>query len=161
MGSNIYSIICHQKNNGVQPVKPTIRSGFAVLSLTAANELIWKKFQHIEMGHEQVDILEGLDRIVAEDIVSPVDVPGFSRSMCDGYAVVASDTQGASEDNPVSLSYLGEVPPGVNAAMEVKEGQCAYVSTGSMIPPGADAVIMVERTNTQHVLFLFDEVNAH
>jgi hypothetical protein len=83
MGSNIYSIICHQKNNGVQPVKPTIRRGFAVLSLTAANELIWKKFQHIEMGHEQVDILEGLDRIVAEDIVSPVDVPGFSRSMCD------------------------------------------------------------------------------
>lgn len=83
-----------------------------MLSLTAANELIWKKFQHIEMGHEQVDILEGLDRIVAEDIVSPVDVPGFSRSMCDGYAVVASDTQGASEDNPVSLSYLGEVPRG-------------------------------------------------
>jgi molybdopterin molybdotransferase len=154
MGSNIYSIICHQKNNGVQPVKPTIRSGFAVLSLTAANELIWKKFQHIEMGHEQVDILEGLDRIVAEDIVSPVDVPGFSRSMCDGYAVVASDTQGASEDNPVSLSYLGEVPPGVNAAMEVKEGQCAYVSTGSMIPPGADAVIMVERTKQSEEGFI-------
>jgi molybdopterin biosynthesis enzyme len=52
-----------------------------VLSLKAANELIWKKFQHIEMGHEQVDILEGLDRIVAEDIVSPVDVPGFGVAM--------------------------------------------------------------------------------
>lgn len=117
-----------------------------MLSLTAANELIWKKFKHLEVGYEEVDVLDGLDRIVAEDIVSPIDVPGFSRSMCDGYAVVASDTQDASEDKPILLSYLGEVPPGENAAIEVKEGQCAYVSTGSMIPPGADAVIMVERT---------------
>ncbi|MDD4588679.1 MAG: molybdopterin molybdotransferase MoeA [Heliobacteriaceae bacterium] len=117
-----------------------------MLSLTEANEQIWKRFQHLPVGCEEVDVLAGLDRIVAADIASPVDVPGFSRSMCDGYAVLASDTQAADEGYPVLLSCLGEVPPGANAAMEVKGGQCVYVSTGSMMPPGADAMVMVEQT---------------
>lgn len=117
-----------------------------MLSLAAANDLIWEKFQHLPVGYEVVDVLDCLDRIVAQDIVSGVDVPGFSRSMCDGYAVLAGDTQVASEDHPAVLRCLGEVPPGGDAALPIKEGQCLYVSTGSMLPAGADAVVMVEQT---------------
>ncbi|MBP8820305.1 MAG: molybdopterin molybdotransferase MoeA [Syntrophomonadaceae bacterium] len=120
-----------------------------MLSLEAANELIWKKFKHLPVGYAEVDVLEGIDRIVAEDIVSNVNVPDFSRSMCDGYAVQAGDISTANEDNPVLLEHLGEVASGEKATMEVKKGQCAYVSTGSMMPAGADAVIMVEQTKVQ------------
>ena len=120
-----------------------------MLSLEAANELIWEKFKHLPVEYVEVEVLEGIDRIVAEDIVSNVNVPDFSRSMCDGYAVQASDISTANKDNPVALEYLGEVASGEKAAMEIKEGQCAYVSTGSMMPAGADAVIMVEQTKVQ------------
>ena len=120
-----------------------------MLSLEAANELIWEKFKHLPMKHMEVNVLEGIDQIVAEDIISNVNVPDFSRSMCDGYAVQAGDINVANEDNPVLLEYLGEVLPGDSADIELKEGQCIYVSTGSMIPPGANAVIMVEQTKLQ------------
>ncbi len=120
-----------------------------MLSLEAANELIREKFKDYPVKTEEVDVWEGINRILAEDIVASVDVPGFSRSMCDGYAVLASDTQTASEETPVLLEYRGEILPGENAGVEAKEGQCIYVSTGSMMPSGADAVIMVEQTRLQ------------
>ncbi len=120
-----------------------------MLSLEEANELIWEKFKDYPVMTEEVDVWEGIDRIMAEDLVASVDVPGFSRSMCDGYAVIAGDTRTAGEGNPVILGYLGEVPPGDSANIELKEGQCIYVSTGSMMPSGADAVIMVEQAKLQ------------
>ncbi len=120
-----------------------------MLSLEAANELIWEKFQQLPVEHVEVVVWDGIDRIMAEDILSPVDVPGFSRSMCDGYAVLARDIQSADKSRPVLLRCMGEVSPGDNADLEVKSGQCAYVSTGSMMPAGADAVVMVEQTRSQ------------
>jgi len=133
-----------------------------MLSLEAANELIWKKFRELPLEHVEVDVWEAVDRIMAEDVLSPGNVPEFSRSMCDGYAVLADNTQTAGNETPVSLSFLGEVPPGEKANMEVEEGQCAYVSTGSMIPAGADAVIMVEQTKIQenNSVLLFKPVIA-
>ena len=84
------------------------------------------------------------DRILAEKIVSGVDVPGFHRASMDGYAVQAADTLESREDRPVSLRLAGCVPMGRLPDLRVSRGEAAEVSTGSMMPDGADAVVMIE-----------------
>ena len=93
---------------------------------------------------EEVPLAELLGRVLAEDIISGEDVPGFARSTVDGYAVRARETGGASESLPVFFHVAGEVEMGKAAATEVAPGACVYVPTGGMIPPGADGVVMVE-----------------
>ena len=95
---------------------------------------------------ERVALLDALDRVTAEELRSPVDLPSFARSTMDGFAVRAADTYGASEGLPAYLALCGEVPMGRPAALEVRLGQAARVHTGGMLPPGADAVVMVEHT---------------
>ena len=95
---------------------------------------------------ERVALLDALDRVTAEDLRSPVDLPAFARSTMDGFAVRAADTYGASEGLPAYLALCGEVPMGRPAALEVRLGEAARVHTGGMLPPGADAVVMVEHT---------------
>lgn len=103
------------------------------------------------------DELTGLDlaqgRIIAEDILSPESIPAFARSLVDGYAVIAKDVQGARETNPAFLKISGEVRIGEPAGIGVKEGSCVRVSTGSMVPEGADGVVMQE-----YVRVMDDEV---
>jgi molybdopterin molybdotransferase len=95
---------------------------------------------------ERVALHEALDRITAEELRSQVDLPAFARSTMDGFAVRAADTYGASEGLPACLTVCGEVPMGRAAELEVRVGEAARVHTGGMIPPGADAVVMVEHT---------------
>ena len=90
-----------------------------------------------------------LDRILAAPLISPHDLPEFTRSTVDGYALMATDTYGASDGLPAYLQVVGEAPMGKAATMPVALGQAVLVHTGGMIPPGADAVVMVE--NTQRV----------
>ena len=87
---------------------------------------------------------DALHYILAEPIRSNENVPGFDRSTVDGYAVNARDTFGASETMPGFLTVVGEVKMGEKAEITVKRGEAIYVPTGGMIPPGADAVIMIE-----------------
>ena len=93
---------------------------------------------------EPVAAHNSLGRILAEDIYSAENIPGFSRSTMDGYAVVSADTAGAGENMPVFLEVKGEVEMGKAAPGSICSGQCMYVPTGGMIPEGADAVAMVE-----------------
>lgn len=96
---------------------------------------------------EEVEHFRGLGRILAEDVISRENVPGFKRSTVDGYAVRSSDTGGASETMPTFLKVNGEVEMGrepLGAAAQVGPGECVYVPTGGMIPEGADAMVMVE-----------------
>lgn len=95
---------------------------------------------------ERVPLLDALDRVTAEELRSPVDLPAFPRSTMDGFAVRAADTYGASEGLPAYLTTVGEVPMGRAANLAVRLGEAARVHTGGMIPPGADAVVMVENT---------------
>ncbi len=95
-------------------------------------------------GTEEVALAEGLRRILAEEILSPIDLPPFNRSTVDGYGLRARDTFGASETNPVLLRVVGEVLMGVPTDLVVSHGETAQVPTGGMIPRGADAVLMVE-----------------
>lgn len=85
-------------------------------------------------------------RVLAERVTAPIDVPGFDRATMDGYAVRARDTFGADERDPAELQYCGSVHAGEAPDLVVDPGQAAEISTGAVMPPGADAVVMVERT---------------
>jgi len=93
---------------------------------------------------EAVPLERARGAVLAEKIISAVDVPGFSRASMDGYAVNARDTIEAREDRPVRLRLAGSVPMGASADIQVAKGEAVEVSTGSMMPPGADAVVMIE-----------------
>jgi len=93
---------------------------------------------------EAVPLERARGAVLAEKIISAVDVPGFSRASMDGYAVHAADTLESREDRPVRLRLAGSVPMGASADVQVAKGEAVEVSTGSMMPPGADAVVMIE-----------------
>jgi putative molybdopterin biosynthesis protein len=101
-------------------------------------------------GNEVVPLDTALGRVLAADVVSPVDVPSFDRSNVDGFAVVAEDTFGASEELPRAV-LLGEeeIHTGVVPATVIHAGTALLIATGGMVPRGADAVVMVEYTEVQ------------
>lgn len=99
------------------------------------------------LGSERVSLLDGLGRILAQDILAPLDTPPFDRSPLDGYALRAQDTVGASKETPVILAVVDTVYAGDVAAVAVEAGQAVRIMTGAMLPPGCDCVLMQERTD--------------
>jgi molybdopterin molybdotransferase len=97
---------------------------------------------------ESLTVDSALGRVTAEDIVAPHPLPEFPRTTVDGYAVRARDTFGATDSLPAYLHLIGEVPMGDSASFEIGAGQCASIHTGGMLPKGADAVVMLEYTQT-------------
>jgi molybdopterin molybdotransferase len=97
---------------------------------------------------ESLTVDSALGRVTAEDIVAPHPLPEFPRTTVDGYAVRARDTFGATDSLPAYLHLIGEVPMGDSASFEIDAGQCALIHTGGMLPKGADAVVMLEYTQT-------------
>src|SRR5579872_3199276 len=98
------------------------------------------------LGIERVPILAAHSRVLAEEIRSPRDIPGFDNSAMDGYAVRAADVATASEANPVSLRVIETVGAGTMPTKRVEAGTAIRTMTGAPIAPGADAIIQVERT---------------
>src|SRR5262245_2746540 len=100
------------------------------------------------LAHEKVPLDEALARVLADDIRSLVDVPSFDRSNVDGYAVRATDTFGASEQQPRQLRLLsGSIAAGNTPRGDLVHGTAMSIATGGMLPRGADAVVMVEHTD--------------
>ena len=95
---------------------------------------------------EFVELHEAFERILAVDIVSDINLPDFARSTMDGYAVKASSTFGATEENPAYLTVKGTIDMGKPAGFSIGSGEAAKISTGGMLPDGSDSVIMVEYT---------------
>jgi len=91
-----------------------------------------------------IDAADG--RVLAAPITADQDVPAFDRAAMDGYAVLAADTARASSDAPVALRHIGRVFTGETSDSNVVAGTCIEVATGAPLPPGADAVVMVEHT---------------
>jgi putative molybdopterin biosynthesis protein len=100
------------------------------------------------LGLETVSLQMALNRVLAEDIASSVDVPSFDRSNVDGYALVASDTFAAMEESRREVDLNQEVlSPGIVPEAAVRPGLATAIATGGMLPRGADAVVMVEHTD--------------
>jgi molybdopterin molybdotransferase len=92
-------------------------------------------------------VAEALGRVPAEPVTAPHSLPGFARSTVDGYAVRASDTYGVSESLPGYLQVAGAVQMGAEPHVAVTPGAVVSMPTGGVLPPGADAVVMVEYTH--------------
>jgi molybdenum cofactor synthesis domain-containing protein len=89
---------------------------------------------------------KALGQVLAENVVSKIDVPPFDRAAVDGYAVRAADTFGAGEGSPVSLTHVGILPAGKWSRIRLRKGRCIEIATGAPMPKGANAVVMVEHT---------------
>jgi len=98
------------------------------------------------IGKEDVALDAAAGRVLAEDVVSEVDLPDFMRSTMDGYAVQAASTFGATEGNPAYLTIKGVVEMGESPAFTIASGEAAKIATGGMLPDGADSVVMIEHT---------------
>ena len=103
-------------------------------------------FTPVESAADIVGLSGACGRVLAADITASEYVPGFDRSTVDGYAVIASDTFGSSDSIPAMLTLAGEVLMGAAAEAALTPGTCIIVSTGGDLPPGANAVVMVEHT---------------
>lgn len=111
------------------------------------------------LDYENVSIMEAYNRVLCEDIVSDVMIPSADASAMDGYAVIASDTNGASINSPIRLRVIGEVRSGGPAAgKKITQGTAIGIMTGAIIPAGADSVIEVEYTEEEDgYVKIFDE----
>ncbi|MBS7651032.1 MAG: molybdopterin molybdotransferase MoeA [Candidatus Bathyarchaeia archaeon] len=114
-----------------------------VMRIEEALKVFYRSINLARLDVETLPLKGALDRVTASDIAAPVDIPQFNLSAVDGYAVLASDTFGASPANPVILK-IKEPRDGVY--LSLRSGEAAYVSTGSPIPAGSDAVVMLEYT---------------
>ncbi|GAB4535137.1 MAG: molybdopterin molybdotransferase MoeA [Anaerolineae bacterium] len=103
---------------------------------------------HIEvLDSQMLPITEALDRVLAEDISSPLNIPPFANSAMDGYAVRSEDVASASSASPVRLRVIAEVPAGAVPDRPVEPGSAVRIMTGAPIPPGSDAVVPFEFTS--------------
>ncbi|HCC69366.1 MAG TPA: molybdopterin molybdenumtransferase MoeA [Nitrospiraceae bacterium] len=113
-----------------------------------ARELLLKSITHTLPDEVEKEIDDPMSlpsgMILSRDIFSPEDMPGFSRSTVDGFAVKSEDTFGATEGFPAYLNQIGEVVMGAEPAFKLDKGNAAKIATGGMIPDGADAVVMLE-----------------
>jgi len=98
------------------------------------------------LATERVPFAAASGRVLAGDLLSEIELPGFRRSTMDGYAVRASSTFGASEAAPALLEVRGSVTMGTSTDLSVGPGQAARILTGGMLPRGADSVVMIEHT---------------
>jgi len=99
-------------------------------------------------------------RVLAKDVFSQEDIPSFSRSTVDGFAVRSKDTYGSSDVMPAFFEVIGEIRMGKPADLEIKQGQACLIHTGGMLPNGADAIVMIENTqySNEHEIEVYKAV---
>lgn len=116
-----------------------------LLNLDEALARILQQFEQLDS--ETLPLSETLGRVLAEDLVSDIQLPPFDNSAMDGFAIKAADSLGASVETPISLQIVMDIPAGVFPEKTLQQGQAARIMTGAPIPDGADAVIPVEDTD--------------
>lgn len=122
-----------------------------MLSASDAEAIILSLVQPLnsEQDTEFVDLLAASDRILASPVTSQLDFPHWDNSAMDGYAVRYEDVQDCSEEKPVVLEIVAEIPAGVQPQSTIQSGQAARILTGAVMPAGADTVVMQERTRRE------------
>ncbi len=128
--------------------RPDVRMrGFATRhTVEQATEWIEQQVASLHPASERVELRRAAGRVLTADVVSSVAVPGFYRSMMDGYAIHAADAQGANSWNPIRLTIIGVSLPGRAFLGEVRSGEAVRIMTGAPMPAGADCVLPVEMT---------------
>lgn len=116
-----------------------------MISVEEARAYILEHFAPLQA--ERVDLLDALDRVLAEAAVSPINVPPHNNSAMDGYAVRADDITGASPTNPVRLRVVADLGAGYVPDVNVEPGTAIRIMTGAVIPPGADTIVRFEDTS--------------
>ncbi len=106
----------------------------------------------VGLASEVVDITSSLNRILACDVYSDIDLPNFNNSAMDGYAVISYDLKGASSEQPILLEVIGEIPAGYTYSGKLANGKAIKIMTGAPIPEGTDAVVPIEYTDTEGAL---------
>ena len=96
---------------------------------------------------EPIAVVDALGRTLMENIVSPINLPPFTNSSMDGFAVFSGDVAGASTEHPVKLPVSMDIPAGVTPSTRLERGHAARILTGAVLPVGADAVIQLEDTD--------------
>ncbi len=115
-------------------------------SVAEARKILLSAIASIETGSETVRLIDALDRVSSQDIRSPEDLPNCDRSTMDGYAVIAADTFGASQELPAYLEVTGEVLMGASTEGSISRGNCYKIPTGGLLPEKSDGVVMLEHT---------------
>jgi molybdopterin molybdotransferase len=116
-----------------------------LLSVAAALEKLLPVFSPV--GVEEIPIHQSAGRVLSSDIKSDLDLPFFTNSSMDGYAVRAEDVQEASVDHPVILSVVEDIPAGKSPTRQIGKNQSSRIMTGAPIPDGSDAVVPIEDTD--------------
>jgi len=117
-----------------------------LVTLDEARRILAEHFKPRPTREEEVPLIEACGRVLAEDVIASLDIPPFSRSTVDGFAVRSEDTFGADEDKPIELRVCGTASIGERPKVTVSRGCAAEIVTGAPMPDGADAVVMVEHT---------------
>src|ERR671922_422790 len=122
---------------------------YSSISLALKKFLSRSKISGISIGTEYASLAEATDRILADCIRSPIDIPPFQRSTVDGFAVLSSDTKKATRDHhhrnhDATLNVIGEIGAGKISQTRISSGKAVAIATGAKIPRGADSVIMIE-----------------
>lgn len=115
-----------------------------MISLEKAQKIVLRHTHSLSI--EKVNLVSSLDRVLAEDIVADIYIPGFDRSAMDGFAVRSRDIQGATKRVPVILRVCQDLPAGKTTKRILGKMEAIRIMTGAPIPKGADAVVMVEDT---------------
>lgn len=113
-----------------------------LIPVEEARSLVLKAISPLDT--EKVPLLDAIGCVSAYDQTSDIDISPFDHSAMDGFALVASDIEDASPDNPVELPVIAEIPAGDYFDEEVKPGMCVRIMTGAPIPAGADTVVKFE-----------------
>ena len=110
-----------------------------------AIDIIQKLFDdNLKPQSEEIDVGEAYGRILFEDVYSRMDFPPFDKALKDGFAILSSDSFGASEESPNTLEVIDFLEAGSTTDKKVEKGKCIEISTGAAMPEGAEAVVMVE-----------------
>jgi molybdopterin molybdotransferase len=112
------------------------------------------------LGLEKVSLLESLGRVIAEDIYANRDIPPLDNSAMDGYALRFEDIRNTSQDHPVRLKVIEDLPAGFVSKKTIGKGQAIRIMTGAPIPKEADTVIPVEETKKEDGFVLIFRANA-
>ncbi len=122
-----------------------------MLPVNQAEQLILNLVQPLDGGQdgETLNLLDASGRILAEPITSSLDFPHWDNSAMDGYAVRYADVQGCAAETPVTLTIVEEIPAGYQPQKTIQPGQAARILTGSVMPSGADTIVIQEETQRE------------